>query len=201
VSYRDDHDAALARADAAAHEARVLATENARLETELAQAREWLGGPRKRALVLGAGVVIAAVFLLIGLGIGRSTATGPAAAQAIAATPPPLPLPQVFGVIVSDGPELGEWTLNATRCVSRSDGIELTQQGDEGHNIWLTNNVVEVEGPAASLTLRAGQCRKKLVHSVVARDTRPATFDGYVDLDCLFDGNRLIGRIEFRNCR
>ena len=199
MSYRDDPDAALARADAAAHEARVLATENVRLETELAHAREWLGGPRKRALVLGAGVAIAAAFLLIGLGIGRSTATGPTAAAPPAAPPPPLP--QVFGVIVSDGPELGEWTLNATRCVSRTDGIELTQQGGEEHNIWLTNNVVEVEGPGASITLEHSHCMKKLVQSVVARDTKPPTFDGYVDLDCRFNDNRLIGRIEFRNCR
>lgn len=199
MSYRDDHDAALARADAAAHEARVLATENARLETELAQAREWLGGSRKRALVLGAGVAIAAAFLMIGLGIGRTTCSSGPTSQP--AAPPPLPLPQVFGVIVSDGPELGEWTLNATRCVSRTDGIELTQQGGEEHNIWLTNNVVEVEGPGASITLKHTHCMKKLVHSVVAHDTKPPTFDGYVDLDCRFGDNRLIGRIEFHNCR
>ncbi len=199
MSYRDNHDAALARADAATHEARVLAAETTRLETELAQAREWLGGPRKRALVLGAGVAIAAAFFVIGLGIGRSTASGGATAQAAAAPPPPLP--EVYGVIVSIGSDLGEWTLNATRCVSRTDGIELTQQGGEEHNIWLTNDVVEVEGPGATLTLKHAHCMKKLVQSVIANDTKPPTFDGYVDLDCRFNGNRLAGRIEFRNCR
>lgn len=199
MSYRDDHDAALARADAAAHEARVLATENARLAAELAEAREWLGGPRKRALVLGGVVAVAAGFLLVGLGIGRATAPRPAADQPAAAPPPPLP--QVFGVIVSEGPDLGDWTLSATRCVWRTDGIELTQQGGDDHSIWLTNNVVEVEATSASITLRRSQCMKKLVHSVVAHDTKPATFDGYVEVDCRFDDNRLAGRIEFRNCR
>lgn len=195
VSYRDDHDAALARADAAVREAKHLADDNARLTAELAAAKEWLGGPRMRILLV-AGIATICIGLAVGaLFYGRSTIDCPAPP---ASAPVAAPLPQVIGVMVADGPVLGHWTLNATRCVPRQDGVELTAVGSEDHNIWLSGNDIEVETPVGALTLKHKHCVTRLESTVLARD---GMFNGYVDVDCRFDDNRLHGRIEFRNCR
>ena len=199
MSYRDDTDAAMARADAAVREAKLLAGENERLAAELARAQEWLGGARKRAILAA---VIVAVVVAAGAGgfaIARFTAA-PSPGQ----TPPPpvVPLPQVFGVIVADGPQLGRWSLKASRCSPRAGGVELNLVGSEDHNVWLTENVVEIETPTADLVLDKDKCAKMLDHALVQQPrVTPALFDGFVDLDCSFAGNHLFGRIDFKNCR
>jgi hypothetical protein len=198
MTYRDDHDAAVMRADAADREAKRLAAENVRIAAELAEAREWLGGPRKR-LFLGAGIGLACVALALGGAyVGRITAPDRVRVERRSAQDP---LPSVIGAMLANGPDLGSWTLTATRCVSRSDGIQLTAAGSEDYSIWLTNNVTEVETPKHSLMLRDHQCVKRLGRLVDRVDDKPPTYTGHIDLDCSFDGNRLIGRIEFRNCR
>lgn len=197
VSYRDDHDAALARSDAAVREAKLLADDNARLAAELAAAKEWLGGPRMRILLV-VGITATTIGLTVGaLFYGRSSVECPVP-QAARPAAAPAPLPQVIGVIVADGPVFGHWTLNATRCVPRDDGVELTAVGSEDHNLWLAGNEIEVETPGGAITLKKTQCHRGLESSVVARD---GMFEGYVAVDCSFDDNRLNGRIEFRNCR
>jgi hypothetical protein len=194
VSFRDDHDAALMRADAAVREAKLLADENTRLTSELAAAKEWLGGPRVRILV-AAVIVVTTVGISVGALYGRSSVECPVP---VATRMPAPPLPQVIGVMVADGPVFGHWTLNATRCVPRDDGIELTAVGSEDHNIWLAGNDVEVETPTGAVTLKHLQCIKRLESAVTKHD---GMYDGHVDVDCRFDDNRLHGRIEFRNCR
>src|SRR5262245_45535345 len=100
MTYRDDHAAAIARIDALEHDQRKLAADNERLTHELAEAREWLGGPRRRAALLAGALGTATLFALAGLAIGRATYDPP---------PPPAPPrppapPQVTGVLVADGP-------------------------------------------------------------------------------------------------
>lgn len=218
MSYRDDLDAAVGRADAVDRENARLVAEHARLTSELAEAREtigrgsvWLGDAKTRllfTLVASAGLVLA-----IGAGVyGRVSAECPEPVV-VHRVPPPF----TIGTMVADGAELGHWTLNATRCVPRADGIELTAVGQENYIIWLTNNVVEVEFPDHDYVLKKVDCTRKLELAVVAHDGDPKTYDGHVELDCLIDrtafvkgnprddvdhvGNRLQGRIEFQHCR
>src|SRR6188768_2313108 len=99
MSFRDDHDAALMRADAAEREQKVLAAENERLAAELADAREWLGGARKRAFLLGGLVVLGIGLVVVGLLIGRMTVDVPPPVRAVRAPK----LPEVYGVIVGNG--------------------------------------------------------------------------------------------------
>lgn len=196
MSFRDDHDAALMRADAAERERKILEAETQRLAAELASAREWLGGPSKRAFLLGGLVVLGIALVLIGVVIGRATASAPAPVARAKAAPP---LPSIAGVIVADGWQVGHWTMTATRCAPRGDGIELTNVGGAGRSIWLTNDQIELELPGGTMFLTKKQCFAKLV-GVVTR-TAEDMFDGYVELDCTFETNRLQGRIDFKHCR
>ena len=202
MSYRDDLDAAVARADAADRENRLLAEENQRLTAQLADAQEmlgrgsvWLGGSRTKALMLtiaGGGIALA-----VAAGIyGRVTASYPEPVI-VHRTAPPF----TIGTMVADGPDLGRWTLEATRCVPRSDGIELTAVGQDSYIIWLTNNIAEVEVPNHDIVLHKKECISKLDLSVTSHDTDPPTYDGHIELDCSFDNNTLRGRIEFQHCR
>jgi hypothetical protein len=197
VSYRDDHEAAIMRADAADRHSAQLVEANRRLERELAEAKMWLGGPRRRIAVLTGMSALCVAMLIGGVLLGQSTVDVPAPVER--AVEPALPL--VFGTIVADGPLVGRWTVNATRCVWRSDGIELTAAGSEDHVIWLTNNTVEVEVPGGDFVLERSQCHQRLGHEVRRSVGDPATFDGYVALDCTFNGNSLHGHVEFKNCR
>jgi hypothetical protein len=203
VSYRDDLDAAVTRADAVDRENRHLTDENRRLTAELAEARDmigkgavWLGGGRLK-LLLG---ISAIVCIGVGAGallVGRMTAECPECR-----IPPPARLPVTIGTMVADGPKFGHWTLNATRCVRRSDGIELTASGEEKHVIWLTNNVIELEVPNNDFLLEEKHCFRRglLVETNEKQD--PVTYSGHVELDCRLDGGGWIqGRIEFQNCR
>jgi len=197
VSYRDDLDAAIMRAEALTRDHAHLAEANAQLERELAEAKIWLGGKRKRTLVLlGAGALCVAA-AIGGVAAGRSTIDCPVVVRA-----PELPsLPLVFGTIVADGPQLGHWTLNATRCVPRGEGVELAAVGSEDHAIWLTADSADVEVPVGDFVLKHIRCYRKFAHDLVRHDGALPTFDGFVDVDCAFDGNTLQGRIELHNCR
>jgi hypothetical protein len=203
VSYRDDLDAAVARADAVDRENQRLADDNQRLAAELAEAQAllgrgeaWLGGRRVKLMI--AAIAIGGLGLAVAAGVyGRWTAT----CTVVMVAPPPSS-PFVIGAMVADGPKLGHWTLNATRCVPRTDGIELTAAGDqESHIIWLTNNVVELEIPDRDFVLTKVDCYRKLDLAVTHHDTDPPTYDGHVELDCSFAGNTVQGRIEFQHCR
>jgi hypothetical protein len=197
VSYRDDLEAAIMRADAADRNAAQLAEAHRRLERELADAKMWLGGPRRRAAVLTAMGALCVAMLAIGLEVGHGAVEVPVPVQRAAASAAPL----VFGTLVADGPQVGRWSMNITRCVSRSDGIELTELGSEDHVIWLTNNIVEIEIPSGDFVLGPSQCAQRLGHQVSRNGGEPATLDGYVALDCMFSGNSLHGHVEFKNCR
>ncbi len=185
------------RADAADRHSAQLVEANHRLERELAEAKMWLGGPRRRTAVLTGMSALCVAMLIGGVLLGQSTVEVPAPVKR--AVEPALPL--VFGTIVADGPLVGRWTLNTTRCVSRSDGIELTAVGSEDHVIWLTNNIVEVEVPGGDFVLEPSQCHQRLGHQVRRGSGDPAMLDGYVALDCTFNGNSLHGHVEFKNCR
>ena len=198
MSYRDDLEAAIMRADAADRNATQLAEAHRRLERELAEAKMWLGGPRRRAAVLTGMAALCVAMLVIGLELGHGAVEVPVPGERPAVTPPP---PLVFGTLVADGPQVGRWSLNTTRCASRSDGIELTEYGSEDHVIWLTNNTVEVEVPGGDFVLGPSQCAQRLGHQVQRNRGEPATLDGYVALDCTFNGNSLHGHVEFKNCR
>ena len=205
MSYRDDLDAAVSRADAVDRENQRLADDNRRLAAELAEAHAllgrgeaWLGGRRVKLMI--AAIAVTGLGLAVAAGIyGRWTAT---CTVLVAARPEPAS-PFVIGTMVADGPKLGHWTLNATRCVPRTDGIELTAAGDqESHIIWLTNNVAELEIPNRDFVLTKTLCMRKLDLAVAHHaDIDPPTYDGHIELDCNFDGNTLQGRIEFQHCR
>jgi hypothetical protein len=196
VSYRDDLDAAIMRAESLTRDHAHLTEANEQLQRELAEAKIWLGGKRKRALVLIGFGTLCVVTAIGGIAVGRSTIDCPVVVRA-----PEMALPQVFGTIVSDGPQFGRWTLNATRCVPRGDGVELAAVGSEDHAIWLTADSADVEVPAGDFVLKHIQCYRGLAHELVRHDGTPPTFDGFVDVDCAFDGNRLQGRIELHGCR
>ncbi len=185
-AYRDDHQAAVARLAA-------LEREHAHAIAELASARAtiengsvWLGGARQRGLVFG--LTVACVVLAVaGFTAGRATADPPA--------PPPAHVvarPRAYGTIISDGPRLGHWILTVTRCVARDDGYELTAIGNNGVSVWLTANVVEVEGERGSIMLEPAQCLR--------RDLDAGDGTGYVALDCHFEGGTVIGRVDFQDC-
>lgn len=183
-------------------EVKQLEAENQRLTAELAKAKEWLGGPRKRIVLASVIAGVNILVFVIGMTAGRAFWGRDAAPPAKASAPPrPAPLPQVFGVMVADGPEIGHWTLNATRCAIREDGVELTATGSDGHSIWIASGQVEVELPAGALRLDKKHCWESFQPVVERVETHPPTFEGIVDLDCVFAGNRLQGRIEFTACR
>ena len=195
MSYRDDHDAAIARADAAVREAAQLAAENERLTAELAAAKEWLGGPRKRAMLLGAIVLTALGLGAAGLAIGRCTVE-----PVVIQPPPPKIYPKVVGVVFADGPEVGHWMMKATRCIPREIGVELTSVGKDDHSVGIIGNDVEIETPTGALTLERTHCRQREV-SVRKNDRDPTAWDGFVDLDCRFRDNMVHGYVEFENCK
>jgi hypothetical protein len=199
VSYRDDLEAAILRVDAATRDNAQLAEANRRLERELAEAKEWLGGPRRRILVIWGLCALCLVLSTIGALVLRSILEPPARVE----LPPRVqnPVPQVFGTIVADGPEVGRWTLNVTRCAQRPDGVELTMIGSDEHSIWLINDLVEIETPNDDFILEASHCPTRLAHEIHRNSGEPSTLSGYVALDCMFDGNSLHGRIEFKDCR
>lgn len=194
MSFRDDHDAALMRADATERERKLLAAENERLAAELAGAREWLGGPSKRAFLVGGLVVLGIGLVFVGVVIGRRTVE-PASAPVRVKTPP---LPAISGLIVADGPDVGHWMLTATRCAKRSDGIELTSVGGDERSFWIGNDQVELELPGGTVFLTKRRCITKFVAYVGHHDDM---VDGALELDCSYDNNRLQGRIDFKHCR
>lgn len=193
VSYRDDHDATLARLAAVEREAKLAAADNLRLEKELVEAKEWLGGARRRWILLGGMVALNALVFIAGLMAGRTTAER-AEPTVLQAAPPPV-LPAVYGVIVADGPDVGHWTLHATRCAVRQEGVELTATGSDGHSVWVADGKVEIELPAGALQLAANK------HCWGKYEVAVAPTGGYVNLDCSFADNRIQGRIQFTNCR
>jgi len=196
MSYRDDHAAAIARIDSLQREQRQLAAETERLTGELASAREWLGGPRKRIVLLVTGIASAIVLVLGGWMVGSNG--GEKTVYPIFVKPPERP--DIHGVLVASG-SIGHWVLVATRCVPRDDGVELTALGTEDHNIWLGEHLVELELPDRTITLDGKKCVPRFDHGVVRRDDKPASYDGHVQLDCHWDDNRLHGRIDFARCR
>ena len=197
MSFRDDHDAALMRADAAERERALLQMEVQHLEIQLTRAREWLGGPSKRAFLVGGLIVFGIGLALVGFLLGRMTVEPTLDAPRARANAAPL-RPTVTGVIVADGPRVGHWTLAATRCAQRSDGIELTSIGDGGVSFWLSNNQIELETRAGTLYLDHKLCVSKMIGVVARTDDR---IDGHLELDCQFEGNWLQGRIDFQHCR
>jgi hypothetical protein len=194
LSFRDDHDAALMRADAAERERALLVVENERLVAELADAREWLGGPRKRLFLLGGGLVVGLGLVLAGVGIGRATVDDPPPVKMLKAPP----MPSIAGLMVAHGPDLGHWMMNATRCVPRSDGIELTTIGTTERSFWVGKDQVELELPGGTVFLTRARCAAKFIAYVTHHDDM---VDGAIELDCSFDTNQLQGRIDFKNCR
>lgn len=194
MTYRDDHEAAVMRADAAERETARLAKDHERLAAELAAAKEWLGGPRRRMLLLAAVIAIGSVFGFCGVLLGRGTATCPTCPT----LPPPPTLPAIVGVMVADGPKVGHWTLTATRCVLREDGIELTAAGSEDHNLWLNDQTVEIEFPAGDFFISQKECKTTFDFALIKHDDG---YEGHVSLDCRFADNRLQGRIDFKRCR
>lgn len=184
------------RADAAERERALVVADNERLKAEFAEAKQWLGGPGRRGF-LAAGLAIGgAALLLAGVWVGRATVS-PSAPVVRAAKR--APLPTIVGVIVSDGPRVGHWTLNATRCTKRGDGVELTTMGDSGVSIWLGKDQVEVETRAGTVFLDGKLCVSKRIAEVALRDD--GSVDGRLELDCQFEGNWLQGRIDFQYCR
>lgn len=104
-------------------------------------------------------------------------------------------------MLFGEGPRLGHFLMSATRCTSRSEGIELTSLGSDGHAVWLTSHSVEIELPNDDFFLADKDCHI-LEKAVVPHPHDPTLFDGHVELDCrLARGDRLEGRIEFQNCR
>ena len=199
VSYRDDLEAAILRADAATRDNAQLVEANRRLERELAEAKEWLGGPRRRILVVWGLGALCLGLSTIGALVLRSILEPPARVEVPARVQ--RAVPQVFGTIVADGPEVGRWAMNATRCVQRPDGVELTTIGSDEHSVWLINDLVEVEIPNDDFILEPSQCEARLAHDLQREGGEPSTLSGYVAFDCMFDGNSLHGRIEFKDCR
>jgi len=208
MAYRDDHEAALRRAEAAEREQARLADRNVELERKLDAAQQWLGTPRRRMLALFGVVVLCAGTAVGGAAIGRALGT----ANTTCPTCPPIPvaakLPAVVGVIVADGPTVGHWTLTATKCVRRSDGVELTAVGSENYAVWMSSHSVEVEVPAGDFALdETKYCRGHGLNFGLSE--KDGGYEGHVTLDCRWndnkrprqDDNRLQGRIDFTRCR
>jgi hypothetical protein len=199
VTYRDDHAAAIARIDALEHDNAGLARDNLLLEVQLARAREWLGGPRKRLALLLGGVAAAAAIAVGGYALGRSTTPD---AVVVAAVPPAPALPATSGTMLGWDHLTGPWTMRATRCAVHRDGVELTAAGSDGHSLWLGPSGLELESPSASIPLDEHHCFSKLQHDLVRHDdTTPPTYSGYVSLECRYDGDVVVALIEFHSCR
>ena len=189
------------RADAAERETARLADENRTLHVELEAAKLWLGGPKRRMLVLATVIAISAAFGVAGIMIGRTTATS----LPCPVVPKAAPVAGISGVMVADGPMVGHWTLTTTRCAVRSDGIELSAIGNSDHIIWLGEHSVEIEVPNNDFFLDAGRCTQAYDRALVKHDDG---YSGQLTLDCAWFGsrmdgrlNRLQGHIEFTGCK
>ena len=122
MSYRDDHDAAIARIDALERDNAHLASDKLLLEAQLTRAREWLGGPRKRLALLLGGIATGAALAVGGFALGRSAAPEP---PVVAAAVPPAPsLPATSGTMLGWDHLTGPWTIIATRCARRAGSRE-----------------------------------------------------------------------------
>jgi hypothetical protein len=181
--YRDDHQAAVARLEALEHD-------HARALHELAEARALIEGGTVRLGRASLGVIACVVLAVAGFTAGRASVVIPAPPPPVSA--PKQARPTAYGTIIADGPRLGHWILTVTRCVARSDGYELTATGNSGNSVWLTANVVEVEGERGIITLEPRQCLR--------RDLDAGHGHGYVALDCHFEGGTVLGRVDFQDC-
>jgi hypothetical protein len=191
MSYRDDHDAALLRAEAAERDASILADANRQLAADLVQAREWLGGPRRRALALVVLFAAGALAMAVGIAIGRTTAPEPSAPELRR----PTPLPSTSGALVLDGPMLGHSTMIATRCAARFDGSV---------DICSDAGILHVSGDGLTLDVADLHVLLTRERCYLARDAsvvQGVGLSGHVTLDCIFEGNRLAGRVDFLHCR
>jgi hypothetical protein len=198
-----DHASALARTEAAEREAARLTEANAALEHDLAAARTWLGGARKRAAVFAAIVTGAIALGAAGFAIGRATADASPPPPEMPAKPigfPPAPIepPRVAGAMMVDGPDLGSWVAKPTQCIVQPDrSIQL--DADDNHTVWLSHAAVQLETPDRVQVLDEHKCYRMLHHDVLRDDDN--TFSGFLDVDCEWLGNHVIGRIDVAHCR
>jgi hypothetical protein len=202
VSYRDDHDAAIARIDSLERDNRQLVAETERLANELEAARQWLGGTRKRMLVaiaFGAlGLALVVTWIWIAFRSGE---------RVLEVNVPAPDYPPTTGVIVADGPKVGHWVATITSCTVHGDRVELGTLANDEHRIWLDQNGVELELPTGMVTLDERRCRTH-ESAVMARGGDPPTFDGYARLDCRFGmsperavPDLVAGKLDFVRCR
>jgi hypothetical protein len=202
VSYRDDHDAAVARIDALERDNRQLVAETTRLANELEAAQQWLGGARKRmlvAIVFGA-LVLALAMTWVWIAFRSSE-------RPLQVYVAPAECPATTGVIVADGPKVGHWVAMITSCTVHGDRVELGTLANDEQRIWLDQNGVELELPTGMVTLDERRCR---THEsvLVSRGGDPPTFDGYARLDCRFGisperavPDLVAGKLDFVRCR
>jgi hypothetical protein len=186
VSYRDDHEAAVMRADAADRERARLADENLRLVRELDTARAWLGGPRYRAMVFVGMLVVGAGLVAAGHAMGQSTAQCPAHARPVAA---------ITGNVETKG-SIGEETLMPTQCHTLTDGLELVASDKSA--IALTSRGIEVAlAGKSNIVLDPQYCAVHRRYMTYVDDS----YVGYVELDCAAVNGSVKGRIDFQHCQ
>jgi hypothetical protein len=203
VSYRDDHDAAIARIDALERDNRQLAADTERLAGELAIAQQWLGGARRRMLVsIVFGALVLALLASWAWIIFRPTE------HAINVHVAPPECPATTGVIVADGPRVGHWVATITSCKVHGARVELGTLANDDHRIWLDTTGVELELPNEMLSLDAHRCPARLDFALVSNEEAPPSSSGHVGLDCRFGisperavPDLVAGRIDFSRCR
>jgi hypothetical protein len=194
VSYRDDLDAAQARANALAHEVDELRRENQRLRTPQAATppRPW-----RRSLRIGLLAVLAFALALGGLMVMLVVK---------------LTNNKVSGTISSTGGELGTWTMHPDRCQSGARnqfrGVQLFEDGDLHGTAYLAPVggepaiTVNIGTGGSARRFGASECRV-LDGSVepqnsTVNDVR--SVEGHVRFDCTWHDEHVTGDVTFGNC-
>lgn len=216
VSYRDDHEAALARIDALEAENARLEAEHARLRGQLAAfdrapPRETVGASARYGARIGFSIVITLLILA-----GGALGVWGAAEGCRAATDSSWSAREVTGKLDFTGPAFGgTWALRPGSCVSGQRmsfyGVDLVDKEDPKKILRF------LEDPAQGTLLKVNIPGTDTARFIARSDCktwqlqlRPTNnyvndirlLDGTVVLVCASsDGSTVTGQIDFRGCR
>jgi hypothetical protein len=205
VPYREDLDAAQARADALAHEVEKLERENAELREHHEPAapgpqphsqsprppRRWL-----RRMMFG---------LPVALGVGVSVLGITVAVKSCN--------PHIEGTISASGNSLGTWTVHPTTCQSgqrnQFRGVQFFEDGGDEHGVGYHAPVGDVAfisvnmehtDKAHRFTARACSVLDGDIVKQSSSINRITNLRGHVKFDCTDGGEHVSGDLTFENC-
>jgi len=202
VTYRDDTEAAQARADALARQVEQLQRENAELRAHREVEAEPSPPPRRERR-WGVVVVIASslVFSLGGAAVAITMAVQSCS-------------PHLEGSISASGGELGTWTMHPDGCESgergQYRGVVLFEGDTETHGVGFVQPVGGETSLEINLESQPGRARKftaahcSQLDGTIERQNssvnRITNIRGHLKFDCSWNGEHATGDVTFENC-